>query len=119
MIRTLAALSMRRARHHTLIFHRVLQQTDPMSPGEPTQEWFARLVEMLASNFEMISLDEAVARAEAGRLSGRTISVTFDDGYADNFTVALPILEANQCSSNVLYRQRVRRRWSHVERLDH
>ncbi len=93
VIEALAALTMQRARHHTLIFHRVLQNADPMSPGEPTQDWFGRLMKMLASNFEMISLAEAVARTQAGRLSGRTMSVTFDDGYADNFTVALPILE--------------------------
>ncbi|MGB5450910.1 MAG: polysaccharide deacetylase family protein, partial [Sedimenticolaceae bacterium] len=93
MIGGLAALTMRRPRHQTLIFHRVAEQPDPMSPGEPTAEWFHRLITMLASNFEIIGLAEALARADAGGLSGRTVSLTFDDGYADNFTVALPILE--------------------------
>lgn len=93
MIATLAASTMRRARHHVLIFHRVVKETDPMSPDEPTAAWFARMLKMLASNFEMISLAEALRQAQAGSLRGRTISVTFDDGYADNFTVALPILE--------------------------
>ena len=93
MIPALVASTMRRPRHHTLIFHRVLQEGDPMSPGEPTAEWFDRLLKMLSSCFETISLAEAIARARAGRLSGRTLSVTFDDGYADNFTVALPLLE--------------------------
>ncbi len=93
MIATLAASAMRRARHHVLIFHRVVMESDPMSPDEPTAAWFGRMLKMLVSNFEMISLAEALRRAQAGSLSGRTISVTFDDGYADNFTVALPILE--------------------------
>lgn len=93
MISTLVAATMRRARHHTLIFHRVMAESDPMSPGEPTAAWFRPLMKMLASNFEMIGLDEAIARAAAGSLSGRTISVTFDDGYADNYICALPILE--------------------------
>ena len=93
MIPGLAASLMRRARHHTLIFHRVMAQPDPMSPSEPTADWFSSLVRMLSSHFEMISLSEAVARAASGDLTGRTISVTFDDGYADNYTVALPILE--------------------------
>ena len=48
MIERLAALMMRRARHHTLIFHRVLREPDPMSPGEPTADWFRSLVGMLA-----------------------------------------------------------------------
>ena len=93
MIVRLASMLMRRARHQTLIFHRVLQRPDPMSPGEPTADWFRRLIRMLAANFEIIGLAEAVDRAATGRLSGRTLSITFDDGYADNYTVALPILQ--------------------------
>lgn len=94
MITRLAALAMRRPRHHTLIFHRVLPQMDPMSPGEPTAEWFRRLISALSASFEMIALDEAVTRAAAGDLSGRTMSISFDDGYADNYTIAYPVLEA-------------------------
>lgn len=64
-----------------------------MSPDEPTAAWFASMLKMLVSNFEMISLAEALRRFQQGCLRGRTVSVTFDDGYADNCTVALPILE--------------------------
>lgn len=92
MIDRLIAACMRRARHHTLIFHRVLATPDPMSPDEPTAPWFDRLSAMLAANFEVIPLAEAVRRADAGTLAGRSVSITFDDGYADNFSVALPIL---------------------------
>ena len=88
----LIAASMRRARHHTLIFHRVLRDVDPMSPDEPTAAWFRDLLRMLTRHFEIISLQQAVHRAHAGDLNGRTLSITFDDGYADNFLVALPIL---------------------------
>jgi len=93
MIPAIAASMMRRPRHHILIFHRVMREPDPMSPSEPTAEWFSSLLEMLSGNFDTISLSEAVSRAGAGALSGRTVSVTFDDGYADNFEVALPLLE--------------------------
>ena len=93
MIGALAAWSMRRSSHLTLIFHRVLTARDPMSPGEPTAVWFDGLMSTLARRFEMIALDDAVQRAERGELHGRTLSVTFDDGYADNYEVALPILQ--------------------------
>lgn len=94
MIGRLLGASMRRPRHHTLIFHRVMYEQDPMSPGEPTADWFRALIRMLAANFEIISLSDALARARDRRLNGRSVSITFDDGYADNYTVALPILEA-------------------------
>lgn len=84
---------MRRPRHLTLIFHRILGDVDPMSPEEPTTAWFRGLVRMLTRHFEPIRLSEALDRAAADGLSGRTLSITFDDGYADNFTNALPVLE--------------------------
>ena len=93
MIKALAVSSMRLARHHTLLFHRVLNEQDPMSPDEPTADWFRVLVKWLAGSFEVISLEEAVTRAGNHRQHGPTVSITFDDGYADNFLVALPILE--------------------------
>jgi len=92
MIRRLAALAMCRARHQVLIFHRVFDRPDPMHPSEPSAEWFRALVRMLATDFELLSLSAAVQRAGEGRLSGRSLSITFDDGYADNATVATPIL---------------------------
>lgn len=93
MISRLAALLMRRPVHHTLIFHRVLDEQDPMNPDEPTAAWFRRLVAMLSTHYEPISLNEALRRANADELKGNTLSITFDDGYADNYTMALPILQ--------------------------
>ncbi|MGB5774782.1 MAG: polysaccharide deacetylase family protein [Sedimenticolaceae bacterium] len=89
----MAAAAMRRPRHQVLIFHRVLHRQDPMSPNEPTTAWFRGLIAELAAHFEIISLGEAVSRADAGELRGRSLSITFDDGYADNYTAALPVLE--------------------------
>jgi peptidoglycan/xylan/chitin deacetylase (PgdA/CDA1 family) len=93
VIARLCAAAMRAARHQVLIFHRVLAEKDPLLPSEPDARWFAQLVGMLTRHFEVIGLDEAAARVAEGRLSGRSLSITFDDGYADNYEVALPILE--------------------------
>jgi peptidoglycan/xylan/chitin deacetylase (PgdA/CDA1 family) len=87
---------MRRPLHHTLIFHRVRRERDPMSPAEPTADWFRDLIAMLARDFQPIALADAVQRAESRSLRGGSVSVTFDDGYADNFSVALPILQEYQ-----------------------
>lgn len=93
MISSLCAQIMRAPRHQTLIFHRVLAAPDPMLPSEPQAKWFDGLIRRLSRGFDVIGLDEAAERASEHRLSGRTLSITFDDGYADNAEVALPILE--------------------------
>lgn len=81
-----------RARHVNLIFHRVLPVADPLLPDEPDHAWFARLIAMLARRYNVLSLAEAIDAAAQATLPRASLSITFDDGYADNYTEALPIL---------------------------
>jgi peptidoglycan/xylan/chitin deacetylase (PgdA/CDA1 family) len=76
-----------------LIFHRVLPQADPLFPEEPCAQRFEALVSLLARSFNLMTVGEAHARWQAGGLPSRAAVITFDDGYADNATVALPILQ--------------------------
>jgi len=82
-----------RARLSVLIFHRVLPQLDPLFPGEPDAARFRVQMEWLKSWFNVLPLSEAIERLRSGSLPARAAAITFDDGYADNFTVALPILQ--------------------------
>ncbi|HZX31958.1 MAG TPA: polysaccharide deacetylase family protein [Rhodocyclaceae bacterium] len=76
-----------------LIFHRVRAQRDPLFPGEPDRAQFADAMEVVARCFNCLPLDEALQRIASGAsLPKRAVAITFDDGYADNFTEALPIL---------------------------
>ena len=81
------------ARLSILIFHRVLPETDPLFPSEATVKSFDAQMGLLKSVFNVLPLPEAVARLKAGTLPARAAAITFDDGYADNFTHALPILQ--------------------------
>jgi peptidoglycan/xylan/chitin deacetylase (PgdA/CDA1 family) len=76
-----------------LIFHRVLAEPDPLFPGEPDAAHFEIQMRWLRDWFNVLPLEEAVGRLRQGSLPARAAAVTFDDGYADNYTLALPILE--------------------------
>ncbi|MCS6947124.1 MAG: polysaccharide deacetylase family protein [Steroidobacteraceae bacterium] len=75
-----------------LIFHRVLAEPDPLLPGEPDAATFRRLMRFLALHFRVLPLADAVRRLQGGDLPAGAVCVTFDDGYANNFKIALPIL---------------------------
>ena len=77
----------------TLIFHRVVPSRDDMRPGEPTAAEFDWQMRLLREHFHPLSLEEATTRLADGSLPNRAVCVTFDDGYADNEQVALPILK--------------------------
>ncbi len=76
-----------------LNYHRVMQNLDPMRPTEPTVHEFEWQMELLSKYFNPLPLSEALTLMEFGHLPPRTVCVTFDDGYADNATVALPVLK--------------------------
>ena len=80
------------ARLSVLIFHRVSPVIDPVFPGEPDARWFDRFCAWTKGWFNVLPLDEAIAMLEQGRLPARAAAISFDDGYADNRTVAMPIL---------------------------
>lgn len=75
-----------------LIYHRVLPQKDPLFPGEVDASEFEQQLRLLKSCINFISLSDAVNGIRGGNLPPRAGCITFDDGYADNVEVALPIL---------------------------
>jgi peptidoglycan/xylan/chitin deacetylase (PgdA/CDA1 family) len=75
-----------------LIYHRVIAEPDPLVSGEVCAKEFDWQLGVLSRWFRVLPLPEAVARLRDGTLPVRAACVTFDDGYADNVTAALPIL---------------------------
>lgn len=83
------------ARLSIAIFHRVLAEPDPIFPEEMHRARFDEVCAWLAAWFNVLPLDEAVKRLKQGALPGRALAITFDDGYADNHDIALPVLKAH------------------------
>lgn len=90
---TALASLLRGPRLSILIFHRVLAQTDALFPEEGDAQRFDRLMALVASTFRVLPLDLAAAQLARHELAPRALAITFDDGYADNHDVALPILQ--------------------------
>src|SRR5262249_5952780 len=65
---------------------------DVLRPTEPTAREFEERMRWVKTHFNVLSLGDAVAKLKSDSLPERSLSITFDDGYADNHDVALPIL---------------------------
>jgi len=88
-----------KARLSVLIFHRVLPEPDLLFPEEMHARRFDELCGWLAAWFNVLPLDQAVHRLQAGTLPERAACITFDDGYADNLHVAMPILQRHSLTA--------------------
>jgi peptidoglycan/xylan/chitin deacetylase (PgdA/CDA1 family) len=84
----------RMARLAVFSYHQVLERPDALRPGEPDEADFASDIATISRVFDVLPLEEAVRRLGAGTLPRRAACLTFDDGYANNHTVAAPVLEA-------------------------
>lgn len=72
-----------------LFYHRVADRY-PNAWTLSNQE-FERQIRWLAERYDIVSLEEAQRRIAQGN-DQPTVAITFDDGYADNFDFAIPLL---------------------------
>lgn len=75
------------------MYHRVLPRPDALRPWDVDVQSFEWQTRLLARYFNVLPLREAARRLQGGSLPARAVSITFDDGYADNLLLALPILK--------------------------
>jgi peptidoglycan/xylan/chitin deacetylase (PgdA/CDA1 family) len=82
-----------RARVVVLYYHRISGQGGARDPLTRPLDDFRRDLQYLTSNYECISLSELAERLRAGvPFRRRAAVITFDDGYRDNYTAAVPAL---------------------------
>src|SRR3954470_23583304 len=82
----------RTPRLSVLAYHRVLPERDRFLSDVPSAAEFEHRMRWVKANFDVLALGEAVRALREGRLPRRSLCITFDDGYADNYRIALPIL---------------------------
>jgi peptidoglycan/xylan/chitin deacetylase (PgdA/CDA1 family) len=92
------AASLRENAAAILMYHSVLPDPSLHAPflggTAHSEREFRGQMELLARDFHPVSLDQALKLARDGvDLPPRSVLITFDDGYADNYEVALPILK--------------------------
>ena len=73
-----------------LFYHRIAD--DAANPWTVSNRMFERQIGWLESRFQLISLDEAQERIRSGVNTRPAVSITFDDGYAENCRRAIPLL---------------------------
>lgn len=81
------------ARLQVFIFHRILPKADTLIAGEPSVDEFDWMIRFIAGAYTVLTFGEAVSRLQSGTLPPGCASITFDDGYQNNATLAAPTLK--------------------------
>src|SRR3954469_6240010 len=82
-----------RAHGLVLLYHRVAAEAwDPWNICVDPERFDQQLA-ALSRVADVVPLSELASRLSAGRRGRPVVALTFDDGYADNLHVALPLLE--------------------------
>ena len=77
-----------------LLYHRVAEDdADPWGMNVSPARFAEHMETLAGAGFGALPLSDAVRSLNSHRPLDRFVSVTFDDGYADNLTVAKPIME--------------------------
>lgn len=77
-----------------LIYHRVAEPR-PFTLEAVAPQAFQRQMRYLARHFQILPLADIVERVRTGApIPPRSLAITFDDGYEDNYTHAFPVLRA-------------------------
>ncbi|NML60190.1 polysaccharide deacetylase family protein [Massilia sp. RP-1-19] len=76
-----------------VLYRRVLARPDALFPEQIDALRFEQQVRLLTRWFKLLPLSDAVRRLRERTLPGCAACICFENGYADNASVALPILQ--------------------------
>lgn len=78
------------------MYHYTRNISNSRYPGIKGLEYslFREQIEFMKHNFNIVTMEQVIDSAKNGsKLPERALLLTFDDGYLDNYTVAMPVLE--------------------------
>jgi len=80
-----------------LYYHHVFATKNPYHLDDLDAQEFDQQIEFLSKHFNLLSLEQAIQLLIEKKLPPKSLVITFDDGYLDNYTTAAPILEKHKC----------------------
>jgi len=82
-----------------LYYHHIFKTKNSYHPDDLSVNEFEVQMKFLNSHFNILPIKDALSLLEQKKLPPKTLVITFDDGYEDNYTNAVPILEKFRCSA--------------------
>lgn len=89
---------------HAIILHRISSENSGIITNglQVTPDFLDRLLSFFNSKqIDIVSLDECYDRITSKRRTKRFVTITFDDGYTDNLSLALPVFEKYEAPYSV------------------
>ena len=84
-----------------LLYHRIANVTDDPHQLSVSTIHFEQHIRWLTKNTHVISLSTLIKNLNKNIIQPRSICLTFDDGYADNYLNALPILRTYNAPATI------------------
>jgi peptidoglycan/xylan/chitin deacetylase (PgdA/CDA1 family) len=112
--------------HRVLPDDQVLFDQGPLQNLALSESNFYKLIKFLSDHYQIVSIDELVSHLESGSKE-QVVCLTFDDGYHDNLSHALPILEHFNAPATIFITTSFidndsgiwwYKLWHHIERKD-
>jgi len=80
-----------------LMYHRITDSSvDPWQLAVSPQNFDGQL-KVLNKNYRVIAVEELLHQLKLNKVKSKTVCLTFDDGYLDNYLNAKPLLEKYNC----------------------